>query len=53
MIVTKNIIRFYGVIQAGNIENDEYWNDAKEKYQIIYSNYKSLKSNKNIFDGKM
>ena len=52
-IVTKNIIRFYGVIQAGNIENDEYWKDAKEKYQIIYSNYKSLKSNKNIFDGKM
>jgi len=50
-IVSKNIIRFYGVIQAGTIENDENWKDAKEKYQIIYSKYKSLKSNKNIFGG--
>ena len=34
-IVIKNIKRFYGVIQAGNIKNDEYWKNSKEKYQII------------------
>jgi len=41
-MVTKEIKRIYGVIQAGNINNDEYWKDAKEKYQIIYKNYKLI-----------
>ena len=43
-IVTKNIKRYYGVIKAGKIKNDEYWKIAKEKYQIIYNNYISLKN---------
>jgi len=51
-IVTKNIKRLDGIIKGGNIENDEYWKNAKDKYIIIYNNYKALKSNKNIFDGE-
>ena len=43
-IVTKNIIRFYGVIKAGKIKNDENWKNAKEKYQIIYNKFKSIKN---------
>ena len=43
-IVTKNIKRFYGVIKAGKIKNDEYWKNAKEKYEIIYNKYKSIKN---------
>ena len=43
-IVTKNIKRFYGVIKAGKIKNDEYWKNAKEKYKIIYNKYKSIKN---------
>ena len=42
-IVTKNITRFYGLIKAGSIKNDENWKNAKEKYQIIYNNFKSIK----------
>jgi len=45
-IVIKNIRRFYGVIQAGNVKNDEYWKDAKEIYQILYNNFQILKKNK-------
>ena len=44
--VTQNIERFYGIIKAGKIKNDDNWKNAKEKYQIIYNKYKSLKSNK-------
>ena len=43
-IVTKNIIRFFELIKAGNIKNDENWKNAKEKYQIIYNKFKSLKN---------
>ena len=46
-IVINNIRRFYGVIQAGNIKNDEYWKDAKEIYQNIYNNFQILQKNKN------
>jgi len=42
-IVTKKIKRFYGAFQASKIKNDIYWKDAKEIYQIIYNNYKSIK----------
>ena len=49
-IVTKNITRLDGIIKVHNIENDEYWKNAKEKYLIIYNNYISLKSNNNLFD---
>ena len=42
-IVTKKIKRFYGIFQSSNIKNDENWKDAKEIYQIIYNNYKSIK----------
>ena len=42
-IVTKNITRFYELIKAGNIKNDENWKNAKEKYQIIYNKFKSIK----------
>ena len=48
-IVTKNIKRFYGVIQAGKIKNDENWKEAKVKYIEIYNKYKKLKSKENIF----
>jgi len=44
--VTQNIERFFGIIRAGKIKNDENWKNAKEKYQIIYNKYKSLKNNK-------
>ena len=43
-IVTKNITRFYGLIKAGSIKNDENWKNAKEKYQILYNKFKSLKN---------
>ena len=43
-IVTKNIIRFFELIKAGNIKNDENWKNAKEKYQIIYNKFKSIKN---------
>ena len=46
-IVINNIRRFYGVLQAGNIKNDEYWKDAKEIYQNIYNNFQILQKNKN------
>ena len=46
-IVTKKIKRFYGVIKASKIKKDENWKNAKEKYQIIYNNYKKLKNNRN------
>ena len=45
-IVIKKIKRFYGVFQADNFKNDEYWKYAKEKYQIIYNNYESIKATK-------
>ena len=41
-IITKKLKRLYGIINAGNIKNDEEWAKAKEKYQIIYRKYKSL-----------
>ncbi len=51
-IVIKQIKRLEGIIKAKNIKNDEYWKNAKEKYLIIYNNYKALDNNKNIFDGE-
>jgi hypothetical protein len=47
-IVIKNITRFYEVIKAGKIKNDENWKNAKEKYQIINNKYKSILLNKNL-----
>jgi hypothetical protein len=49
-IVTKNIKTLDGVIKVGNIQNDEYWKNAKEKYLIIYNKYKTLENSKNLFD---
>ena len=39
-----------GVIKVGNIQNDEYWKNAKEKYLIIYNNFKTLEKSKNLLD---
>ena len=49
-IVTKNIMTLDGVIKVGNIQNDEYWKNAKEKYLIIYNNFKTLEKSKNLLD---
>jgi hypothetical protein len=43
-IVTKSIKRFYEVIRADKNKNDENWKNAKKKYQIIYSKFKSIKN---------
>jgi predicted PurR-regulated permease PerM len=49
-IVTKNIKSLDGVIKVDNIKNDEYWKNAKEKYLIIYNEFKTFEKSKNLFD---
>ena len=49
-IVTKNIMTLDGVIKVGNIQNDEYWKNAKENYLVIYNNFKTLEKSKNLLD---
>jgi len=38
----ENAKRFLGLIEAGNIKTDEFWNNAKEKYLVIFNNYKKI-----------
>jgi hypothetical protein len=40
----ENAKRLLGLIEAGNIKTDDFWNEAKEKYLEIFNNYKAIKN---------
>ena len=40
----ENAKRLLGLIEAGNIKTDDFWNEAKEKYLIIFNDYKKIKN---------
>ena len=40
----ENAKRLLGLIEAGNIKTDDFWNEAKEKYLLIFNDYKTIKN---------
>ena len=40
----QNAKRLLGLMHAGNIKTDNFWKDAKEKYLIIFNDYKKIKN---------
>ena len=39
----ENAKRLLGLLESNSIETNDYWKEAKEKYIIIYNDYKNLK----------
>ena len=41
--IIENSKRVLGLIEANNIETDDFWNETKKQYEKIYENYKNIK----------
>ena len=43
-ISIENAKRLLGLVEANKFETDDFWKESKEKYLLIFNNYKKIKN---------